>query len=250
MPFFKFKNLNIHYIDEGEGTPLILLPGSTASSAVHKSELEYFGQTFRVICPDYIGYGKSDRIKELPIEFWWENARMVVHLLQQLNIQNAYCVGTSGGAIIGLNMAIITPGVVKGVIADSFMGEFFVYDEIIEMVQSRQKISTEQAAFWSYAHGNDWQYVIQKDSEMLIASTRSGKSVFKGRLNEIQCPVLILGSIKDDLIPDIVRKLSDVALQIPSSKVILYPNGNHPVMWSRMKDFRVDVDTFLNSLQR
>ncbi|QSQ09689.1 Haloalkane dehalogenase 2 [Koleobacter methoxysyntrophicus] len=250
MPFFKFENFNIHYIDEGEGTPLVLLPGNTASSAVHKSELEYFGQTFRVICPDYIGYGKSDRVKDLSIEFWWKNAQMIVQLLQQLNIQNAYCVGTSGGAIIGLNMAIIAPSVVKGVIADSFMGEFFVYEEIVKIVQSRQEISTEQIAFWSYAHGNDWHYVIQKDSEMLIASAKSAKSVFKGRLNEIQCPVLILGSMKDDLIPDIVQKLSDVAIQIPSSKVILYPKGNHPVMWSRMKDFRVDVDTFLNSLQR
>ena len=97
MPYFTFEDKRIFYIDEGEGNAVLLLPGNTASSAVHSSEIEYFSKNNRVICPDYIGYGKSDRVQALEEDFWIYNAEMCVELMKHLGLSRYAVMGTSGG---------------------------------------------------------------------------------------------------------------------------------------------------------
>jgi pimeloyl-ACP methyl ester carboxylesterase len=58
MPYFVYDGKRIFYRDEGKGDVVLLLPGNTASSASHDAEVEFFTNYFRVICPDYAGYGK------------------------------------------------------------------------------------------------------------------------------------------------------------------------------------------------
>lgn len=76
---------------------LVFLTGNTSSSAVHDGEIDYFAKKYRVICPDYIGYGKSQRIEPFPSDFWWVNAHIVVELVRNLAIDSVVIVGTSGG---------------------------------------------------------------------------------------------------------------------------------------------------------
>jgi pimeloyl-ACP methyl ester carboxylesterase len=85
---------------------------------------------------------------------------------------------------------------------------------------------------------------------MLTKAARLGKSLFKQRLKEIKCPVLLTGSLSDDMIPNIEKCMGNVAKQIFSSKIVFYPTGAHPLMWSDRVKFRKEVINFIGSLER
>jgi len=250
MPYFIYQKRKIYYREEGKGELLILLPGNTASSAVHNEEINYFTQKFRVICLDYIGYGKSERVKHFPVDFWWTNANMIIELIHSIKAEDVILVGTGGGGIIALNVAIIGPLLVKAVVADSFMGEYLDPIWIKTVVKERESKTNAQKAFWNAAHGDSWEEVVKADSLVLTKAARLGKSLFKQRLKEIKCPVLLTGSLSDDMIPNIEKGMGNVAKQIFSSKIVFYPAGAHPLMWSNRAKFRKEVINFINSLER
>lgn len=248
MPYFKYEDINIHYEDEGKGRVLILLPGNTATSSVHKRDIEYFSKQFRVICPDYIGCGKSDRVGSFPSNFWWKNAAMVIELLKHLKEDRYILVGTSGGGAIALNIAIQEPDRVIGVVVDSFAGEILDINEIHQIVRSRKTKTKEQCIFWHYAHGEDWEKVVNQDSDMLVAAAELQENLNKGRLKEVKSPVLFTASLKDELIASIEEKITSMATQMPNWKIVLYASGKHPLMWSKSAEFREEVEDFINGL--
>ncbi|QUH28772.1 alpha/beta fold hydrolase [Vallitalea guaymasensis] len=248
MPYFNYNNKRVHYIDEGKGKAIVLLAGNTASSAVYKGEIEFYSKEFRVICPDYIGYGKSDRVEKFSYDFWWVNAKMTCELMKSLGIKEWIAIGSSGGGIIAINMSIIEPHMTKGVIADSISDEY-VSSELAERVyKERKEKSKEQCMFWKYAQGEDWEQIVELDTKMIYEASKKGESIFKGKLEDIKCPVLIIGSLVDEAIPSIEKAASNISSKILTSKVILYPKGNHPFMWSCSHIFRKESINFINEI--
>jgi pimeloyl-ACP methyl ester carboxylesterase len=245
MSYFKYDNKQIYYSVKGTQNPLILLPGNTASSQVHKNDIDFFAENnFHVICPDYIGYGQSDRVEKLPVNFWYENAQMVISLMKQLNFKKYNIIGTSGGALIGLNIAAMLPEKVKSLIADSFRLDFNE-KEVQNILADRNNISENQKYFWQLAHGDDWQEVIEKDSQMFLEFAKTKEQIIKEDIKKISCKVLLTGSINDDLIPDIQKHMNYVLNKVQNSKAIIYSKGDHPVIWTQALDFRKDALNFL-----
>ncbi|MBW2160656.1 MAG: alpha/beta fold hydrolase [Deltaproteobacteria bacterium] len=52
-------NHSIHYLDEGEGFPLVLVHGSPTTSALWRHQIPTLSKRFRVIAPDVLGFGRS-----------------------------------------------------------------------------------------------------------------------------------------------------------------------------------------------
>lgn len=281
MPCFSFKNDRYHYLDTSQdpawsslaqpwlpepGDPvplpdlpglreprenpptLLLLPGNSASSALHRGEIDHYCRGFRVICPDYCGYGRSHRLSELPDDFWMQNAVMCSELLASLGISRAIVMGTSGGGLISLCLAIHNPGLVQAVIADSIPGDYIPPEVAEHVVKGRCARTRFQRRMWERAHGPDWEDVVEADSRLLLRASRLECGPYHGRVSEISCPVLFTGSLADDLIPGIGGRIRDVADRIENSRVALHPSGWHPFMWSMARTFRQEADQFLKSL--
>ena len=51
----------IHYIDEGEGPPILLCHGNPTWSFLYRDIVVVLRARFRCIAPDYLGFGLSDR---------------------------------------------------------------------------------------------------------------------------------------------------------------------------------------------
>lgn len=49
----------IHYVDEGDGFPLLLVHGSPTTSALWRHQIPALSKRFRVIAPDVLGFGRS-----------------------------------------------------------------------------------------------------------------------------------------------------------------------------------------------
>ena len=54
-------NVEIHYIEKGEGDPIIFIPGLTFSGDIFRAQVEYFSQKYRAIAIDPRGQGLSTK---------------------------------------------------------------------------------------------------------------------------------------------------------------------------------------------
>lgn len=59
--FLDVKGSNIHYIEEGEGDPILFLHGNPTSNYLWRNIIPYLTKQGRCIAPDLIGMGKSDK---------------------------------------------------------------------------------------------------------------------------------------------------------------------------------------------
>lgn len=105
------NGIKVHYHDEGVGPALVLLHGSGPGANGWSNfvrNIAPLAKTFRVICPDLPGFGKSDmKPASSPIPGWWGD--IIVGLLDKLSIEKAHFVGNSMGGMIALKIALEMP---------------------------------------------------------------------------------------------------------------------------------------------
>ncbi len=249
MPFFEYQGRKIYYRLAGKGELMIILPGNTASSACHLGEIEYYKENYKVVSPDYLGTGKSDRLEDWKGEEWFEeSARQVIALIKHLKADKAILMGTSGGASIALLAAILAPESVKAVIADSTSILFTEKMLSENVIKERKAPGCGLLAFWLNANGPDWEEVVDADTAMLTKCVNNGGDLFKGRLSEIECPVLITAGKEDQTMENVEAELESFKKQIPDCHLYLHSSGDHPFMWTEMEAFRTNADLFLNKL--
>ncbi len=103
--------------------------------------------------------------------------------------------------------------------------------------------------FWQVAHGKTGHRWWRKTTRPRRARADAGGiDWFHGRLAEIKCLVLLMGSLADDLMPNLPAQIIAVARQIPECSVYFCATGAHALMWTRPEHFRRAADCFLAAL--
>mgnify|MGYP006281185305 FL=1 len=100
--------LRLRYIDEGTGSAgtVVLLHGiPTWSYLFHRTIPALVAAGYRVVAPDLLGHGFSDR-RDCFDRSFQDQARMVLALLSQLGLSRVHLVGHDTGGAIGLILAI------------------------------------------------------------------------------------------------------------------------------------------------
>src|SRR5215469_11155351 len=105
---FSYK---IHYLEAGRGAPVILLHGSGGEGARWMPTMQGLAPDFRVIAPDQIGWGASD--KPLTIYHGGVFAEFLARFMREIGVPKAALVGQSMGAGVALQMAVKYPQMVE-----------------------------------------------------------------------------------------------------------------------------------------
>lgn len=111
--FHKLKEHNYHYVDEGSGpSPIVMLHGNPTWSFIYRDLILEFRKTHRVIAPDHLGCGLSDKPQDFPyrLETHIDNLES---LLLTLELKNVNLVVHDWGAPIGLGFAVRYPKLIK-----------------------------------------------------------------------------------------------------------------------------------------
>jgi len=110
--FFDSNGVQIRYIEQGAGTPVVVLHGYTGTLDRHfvvgSGVFAAVATDHRAIAMDLRGHGKSGKPHD-PAAYGDELARDVIRLLDHLKIQRAHIVGYSLGAIIAGRLATTNP---------------------------------------------------------------------------------------------------------------------------------------------
>ena len=95
----------IHYIDEGEGPPILFLHGNPTWSFLYRGIVIRLRKHFRCIAVDYPGFGLSAR----PSNYGYgpsDHAEVVADLVRHLDLQKLTIMGQDWGGPIGLRVAV------------------------------------------------------------------------------------------------------------------------------------------------
>ncbi len=107
-------DIQLHYHENGQGFPLILLHGNGESSAYFQNQLPAFGEYFRVIALDTRGHGGSPRgTAPFSLEQFAEDLHS---FMEEMGIRRAHILGFSDGANIALLFALRYPQMVEKLI--------------------------------------------------------------------------------------------------------------------------------------
>ena len=247
MAFFEFDDKQIYYEVLGEGRPLLILHGNSVSSNLFVTCKDFFSKNFKVILMDYPGHGKSQRLPEFRDDFWRYNGQAALNLMDFLEIDKFDIIGTSGGAMVGLNMCVMAPERIGKIIADSFFGDYLTYKEAEYLVAQRQKAKTDfmTVQYWKSHHGEDWESIVDNDCKMMLSFSRKGFPTIFGDLSAIKAEVLLVATSSDKIHPDILGRLDELAVKIPNVKKKYYDYGRHTFMITEKEEFRKIAMEFL-----
>lgn len=113
--YFNIKGHKYHYLDEGAGSPIVMVHGNPTWSFFFRNLVKEFSQRYRVIVPDHLGCGLSDKPQnfEYRLETHIDNLE---NLLLTLNLENITLVMHDWGGAIGMGFATRHPQRVKNLV--------------------------------------------------------------------------------------------------------------------------------------
>ncbi|PSP88491.1 hypothetical protein BRC90_07015 [Halobacteriales archaeon QS_4_69_34] len=105
----------LHYVDEGEGRPVLMLHGNPTWSFLYRHLLRGLSEDYRCIAPDYLGFGLSEK----PRDFSYRpaaHADVVEEFIEELGLAELTLVVHDWGGPIGCRYAVENPGNVHSLV--------------------------------------------------------------------------------------------------------------------------------------
>lgn len=116
MPTVKLSRGAVHYLDQGKGTPLLLLSANPGDCRDWDAVLPSLASEYRVLALDWPGYGASD-IPASP-ESWTvlDFAAVLREFLEALQVPPALLIGNSVGGNVAARLAAECPQSIRGIV--------------------------------------------------------------------------------------------------------------------------------------
>ncbi len=100
----------MHYLDEGTGPPLLMVHGNPTWSFYWRNLVTAFRERYRVIVPDHIGCGLSDKPTTGQYDFRLASRIAdLTSLVEQLDLQDVTLLAHDWGGAIGMGTAVKMP---------------------------------------------------------------------------------------------------------------------------------------------
>jgi pimeloyl-ACP methyl ester carboxylesterase len=115
--FARVNGHRMHYVDEGEGDPVLLLHGNPTWSFLYRKFIpRIVAAGYRVIAPDHIGFGLSDhpaREHDFSLENHIAN---LAEFIRRLRLQRLTVVCQDWGGPTGLACVVLNPSAFKAIV--------------------------------------------------------------------------------------------------------------------------------------
>lgn len=270
LPEGKYADLpnghRIHYQDLGQGPVVVFLHGSGSGASGHSNFKGNYPQLvengYRVIVPDLIGYGYSDKPDDVdyPLDFFVE---CVKQTLDQIGVDRYSLVGNSLGGAIAIKYALDYPDNVEKLVLmapggvddqpDYFkmpgmqiMREVFTSPEPVTPERMKQFII--DALVWN-ADVVDDQLVQERWATAQLQNPQVVKTMtvpnMTDRLSELRGPTLVFWGMNEKMMPE--SGIMKLAKGCRNSRVILVSECGHWVMAEHRELFnRMTLDFLRN----
>ncbi len=269
--FADVDGVRLHYQEKGEGAPLLLIHGYTASTFAWKDVFEPLSRQFRVIAVDLKGFGFSAK----PEGDYTRRAQgdLVIRFLDHLKIDRAIFCGSSMGGEVSMNAAVrhpdrvsalilvdssgvtvggggsVGPGVANwpvigpAVAALALISDSMVRDGLRQCFYDDSMVTGEQvAAYYRPLKTRGGQRAAY------LARVQAGQDPVEPEINRIRQPTLIVWGAEDELIPlEAGRRLNSL---IAGSRLVVFDKCGHLPQAEMPERFVGEVSGFAASLDQ
>jgi len=263
--FIDAGGVRTHYLEAGDGPPLVLVHGGGAGADSHgnwKDCFPVFARHFRVIAPDMIGFGKTD--KPSPESYVYDQPgrnRHIADFLDALGLSGVAIVGNSMGGASAIGVALDRPDLLSRIVLMGSAGlpiperpspellHNLHYDftpegmrRVIGGLTAPGFVPSDEMVRYRYELVDD--PASRAALEAINAETRKGTLNYdEDRLRTIEQPVLVVNGKQDgvSILPRAYRFLE----LLPNSWGYIVPHCGHWAMIEATEDFCGAVNRFL-----
>ena len=107
------NGLRMHYVDEGDGDPVLCLHGEPTWSYLYRKMIPRLSTVARVVAPDYFGFGRSDKPTDRDWYSFDRHCGSVLGLVETLGLDRLTVVLQDWGGPIGMRLAVERPELVE-----------------------------------------------------------------------------------------------------------------------------------------
>lgn len=269
------NGLRIHYLEQGQGTPLVLLHGTAIDSAMlsYGSSLPLFAQHFRVIALDWPGYGDSEQPhKTFTIP---DYTNILKAFISTLGLDDIHLLGFSMGGAVALQYALHHPLKSLTLVSSYGLGKY-VHVPVLPYIALRvPKLAASvlfSLRFSRTLTALALKYLIFAQSRLVTPTLvdevyqhlkkpfaeeafmrwirgeiglRHLRSSFEDNLTTLKTPTLLLHGNRDLVIPSLYAKRA--AKKITDSTLYIVPKCGHWLMREQTKVFQDKTLEFLQA---
>jgi pimeloyl-ACP methyl ester carboxylesterase len=226
--------VEIHYRDEGDGAPLVLLHGGWGYGLnPFNHQLEKLQNEFRVLCPDRSGYGGSTTlVNGFTPDFHYRAAVETLNFLDALDIERAFFWGHSDGAVIAAILGFKAPERVGGLVLEAFhyyrmkpsSRKFFE-----TLAHEPEALGDELCGRFALEFGEkNWRQLITSHASVWLEiglAEGTHEDLYGGRLKDISAPTLFIHGRRDPRTEP--GELDAAAAQLPHAVIEMLEAGGH-----------------------
>jgi pimeloyl-ACP methyl ester carboxylesterase len=233
--YIEANGLEVYYEDYGEGEPLMLIHGGTATSQSWASHLPAFTEHFEVFTPDSRGHGRTDNpTGELGYRVMADD---LASLIDALGLQRPLVLGYSDGGQIALELGLRYPGLARALVLGGT--QFRFSEAYLEAVRSllgitegeeldTEKLEREQPEWVAYlceAHGHVygpeyWKMYVKQIAALWLRPLRYTPE----DISAVTDPVLLLVGDRDGVCTEESVELFRV---LPNAELAVAPASDH-----------------------
>lgn len=221
---FDSDGVKIHYTDEGQGPPVILVHGYRANGELNwriPGTIRLLKDHYRVITLDNRGHGKSDKPEDVE-SYGLKMVDDVVRLMDHLKLKDAHVVGYSMGGLITFKLAAQHPQRVRSAVIGG-MGWLEPQSGDVKKLQER---------------------LAEIKSKPMASCLRgfNALGLTRDEVKAVKVPLIVIVGTDDGLRESRVTPLEEVRPDIP---VLLIPKATH-VSCIFNPTFREGIKKFLD----
>ena len=259
----KIGNYDIHYLDIGKGTPVVLIHGLAGEYSAWTNQIQLLKDHYRVIAFDNRGAGKSTQVDE-PISTQ-DLAKDTLGLMDHLGIDSAHVVGRSMGGAVAQHMALMSPERVNSLV---LCASFAVLDPLGRRVLLNMREALEWRMNWadharhsvqnfvSAEFFNTKQEQVKRIEALIGGETRLPACYIRqneacqnhdtsGQLGDITQPTLVMAGTSDPICS--LTATNILSKGINNSETILFENASHFFLMEQPDIFNRSLLDWLNS---
>jgi haloalkane dehalogenase len=101
--YIEINDLRMHYLDEGEGEVVLCLHGEPSWSYLYRKFIPILSPNYRVIAPDLIGFGRSDKLTKTKHYSFQLHFDQVCDFIKKIDLTGITLVVQDWGGLLGLS---------------------------------------------------------------------------------------------------------------------------------------------------
>ncbi len=240
MAWFEHGTSRIYYEAQGNGDPVLVLPGlfgSIEEFSGLRDSLVTAG--YQVIAADLPGSGRSEpQPRAYTASYFEEDTHAFAALLRHLTSSPAHLLGFSNGGEISLLMAALMPEVTRSIVTWGAAGVLndpsgqlrqMMYNVVDHPIPSLEQFKDYLVSTYGEANARAMtQSVVAAMSDII---KQSGGELSHSKADKITCPVLLIAGEHDIFAPPAIA--SELAARIRKAEVLVAEGAEHNMYMDR-----------------